>query len=279
MYTLKETLVFQGVGIHSGHPVLLTLQPSVVPGIRFAVPPDSVSDSRPEVVPTTVRACSEHRRCVVQHGLHRHVATEHVLAPSRVGIQRLAVRFGNHAGSGECGVRCAVRWSICESTRAFSRAVHRCPSACSWHVRAERHHSRQSGLRHAIPAVDAHHRDWSRTQHLHVVEFCNGIPEANTVRHGLGTQQHVPPGGNCTWCCSVARNRRTCLGENRNRSKYWCVSARSIEVGDPRCVVDECIHLPRSRRDDGGDLQATHRIPNERRARLTATPTTIRPTS
>lgn len=35
MYTLKETLVFQGVGIHSGHPVLLTLQPSVVPGIRF----------------------------------------------------------------------------------------------------------------------------------------------------------------------------------------------------------------------------------------------------
>lgn len=35
MYTLKETLVFQGVGVHSGNPVVLTLQPSFSPGIRF----------------------------------------------------------------------------------------------------------------------------------------------------------------------------------------------------------------------------------------------------
>jgi len=35
VYTLKETLVFQGVGVHSGKPVVLTLQPSFLPGIRF----------------------------------------------------------------------------------------------------------------------------------------------------------------------------------------------------------------------------------------------------
>jgi len=35
VYTLKETLVFQGVGVHSGQPVDVRLEPSVLPGIRF----------------------------------------------------------------------------------------------------------------------------------------------------------------------------------------------------------------------------------------------------
>lgn len=99
---------------------------------------------------------------------------------------------------------------------------------------AQRHDHRHTVVPHALLAVDDHHWCGRRPQHLHALEFGDGLLEARAIGDGICAQQHVPPSRHRARRRALAGHRRPDVGASRVRATRRRIGARRVEGGAAR---------------------------------------------
>jgi EmrB/QacA subfamily drug resistance transporter len=107
------------------------------------------------------------------------------------------------------------------------------------------------------PEYLTHYLPWMLITGVGVgLEFGDCVLEARSTRHGLGTQQHVPPGGHRTWRRTLARHRRTDARACRNGAPCRRIDAQRLDARTARRMARKRRHLLGGGYCDDRDFQA-----------------------